>query len=496
MSIRYADADSWVALLRRFAEQTAKPYEFYSSSADGDLPRVASLLADEFHTLWWEDPRYAEQREQDARLITQHDSALKLEISRYVAGFVSELPTTGPLAGELALLKAAVIDGIITTNYDPILEVVRDDLHPFVGQDELLFADPQGVGEIYKIHGSCSQPDSLVLTAEDYERFDERNAYLVAKLLTIFVEHPVIFLGYSLSDRNIQQILVGIARCLVTDERIQQLADRLLFVEYQEGATPQMGPTVIAAEGFTIPIQRIVVPDFTQVFSVLGTTRRRFSARLLRHLRQEVYDLVKTSRPSERLYVEDLDDDTNLADVEVYAGIGAISRLTTSYVGLSRDDLLHDVLLDAGYDASRVVTDVLPHVGSNVHVPVYKYLRGADLLDSAGQITGGSVPERVVERVASRESRLAGHAAYAKRAERIMPAIGSLAELVPGREPTEVLYLLPYMPRDRLAPQDLRGFLIANQVIFDARAPAASQWARIACLYDWIQYGPELPADR
>lgn len=493
--MRYAGAESWIALLRKFAEQTDKQYEYYSSSADGDLPAIASLIADEFHTLWWNDPAYETQREQDAGVVTQRDSALKLEISRHLTECVSNLPTTGPLAGELTLLKRAVIDGIITTNYDPVLETVRDDLHPFVGQDELLFADPQGVGEIYKIHGCCTQPNSLVLTAEDYERFDVRNPYLIAKLLTIFVEHPVIFLGYSLSDPNIQQILVGIARCLNTDERIQRLGDRLLFVEWQQDAAPQMGPTVVSAEGFTIPIQRIVVPDYTEVFTVLGTTRRRFSARLLRHLRQEVYELVRTSEPSGRLYVVDLDEDTDVSEVEVFAGVGLHSKLTTSYVGLNRDDLLHDLLVNADYDASRVVTEVLPRIGSNVHVPVYKYLRGAELLDSVGEIIG-SVPDRVAERVSSRETRLGGHPAYANRAAAIMDSVGSLPELVSGREPGQVLYLIPYMPRDRIAPPDLRAFLIANQVIFDARTPAASQWARVACLYDWIQYGPESAEDR
>lgn len=48
------------------------------------------------------------------------------------------------------LLRNATIDGIITTNFDPLLEYIRPDLEPFVGQDELLFANSQGIGEIYK----------------------------------------------------------------------------------------------------------------------------------------------------------------------------------------------------------------------------------------------------------------------------------------------------------------------------------------------------------
>jgi hypothetical protein len=90
---------------------------------------------------------------------------------------------------------------------DLLLEDIFPDFEVFVSQDELLFSSSQGIGEIYKIHGCCSKPNSLVATKEDYERFDERNPYLAAKLLTVFAEHPIIFLGYSLNDRNISSIL-------------------------------------------------------------------------------------------------------------------------------------------------------------------------------------------------------------------------------------------------------------------------------------------------
>jgi hypothetical protein len=330
-----------------------------------------------------------------------------------------------------------------------------------------------------------------VLTAEDYERFARRNAYLVAKLLTIFVEHPVIFLGYSMTDRNVQRILVDIARCL-TDERIEALRDRLLFVQYRQDAEPTMTSTVISAEGFAIPVQSIVVPDFTEVFSVLGGLRRTIPARLLRHLRQQIYDLVTTSEPTDRLFVEELADDVDVSSVEVYAGIGAVARLTTSYVGLDRHDLIADVLDDRGYDATRVVLEALPRMGSRTTLlPIYKYLRGANLLTDDGRLRdAGALAPRIVERVEARETLLQGLASYRSRAERELEGVSSLTELIERRTPGEVLYFLPFLEDALLDPTTLREFLIANRTEYDEdRQPLASQWIKGVCRYDWLVFG-------
>ncbi|MDQ1206082.1 SIR2 family protein [Microbacterium sp. SORGH_AS_0862] len=236
-SRRFVGADDWAGLLRRFAEPTGNAYERYASAANGDFPRIATLIADDFHGVWWDSDAYADQRAANPAP-RGRTSPLKIAIADYLSDAVSQLPSSGLLVDELAMLSKGTIEGIITTNYDEVLEHLFPDFAVFAGQDELLFHEPQGVGEIYKIHGSSAKPESLVVELEDYERFTRRNAYLAAKLLTIFVEHPVIFIGYSLTDDDVREILTSIAHIL-TNENLSKLQDRLIFIHPLKGEDAQ-----------------------------------------------------------------------------------------------------------------------------------------------------------------------------------------------------------------------------------------------------------------
>lgn len=262
-SRRYLQLETWSDLLAHFAEMTGKPYAYYVTSADGDLPRVASALADTFHDVWWQDARFADSRDRFGKgaLVTR-EGPLKVEIARHVDGALTRLPTEGELAQEIELLGEAVIDGVITTNYDRLLEQVFDDYKVYTGQDQVLFSDPQGIGEIYKIHGSADDPESLVLSAADFTRYRDRNPYLAAKLLTIFVEHPVLFMGYSLTDANIREILVSVARCL-TSENLPRLQDRLIFINWNPDAIEAtFARSMMSIEGIAIPVITVETASF------------------------------------------------------------------------------------------------------------------------------------------------------------------------------------------------------------------------------------------
>ncbi len=72
-----------------------------------------------------------------------------------------------------------------------------------------------------------------MLTKEDYDDYNSKNAYLAAKLITIFVEHPVVFIGYSLNDPNVQNLLETMMRSVGKNNKgLERLRNNLIFVEW------------------------------------------------------------------------------------------------------------------------------------------------------------------------------------------------------------------------------------------------------------------------
>jgi len=492
LSRRYLGLDGWEALLRRLAGLTGQRYEYYSASADGDLPRIASLIAEDLHPLWWSEERFATSRAAfDTTTLKHRDSALKAEASLYLADSISRLPMKGKLADELALLRQAVVDGIISTNFDPLLERLFPEYRVFVGQERLLFNDAVGIAEIYKIHGSHEDPDSLVLTEADYARFHERNPYLAAKLMTIFVEHPIVFLGYSLSDRNIASILNSIVSCLDSSDAIGRLADRLIFVQWDASATqPTIAPSMIRVDSNPIPVRTVTVPDFVDVYTALSRVERTFPAKLLRQLKEQVYELVLSSEAKRRLHVLELTDDDDPSTLEVVFGVGAIAQLR-SYVGLRREDLLNDLVdEEAKLNAVRVVQEALPNILKHPgNVPIFKYLREAGMLDHDGALLDAkTVDQKIATSITNRAKRLGVTSSYEKSAKTAVKSAGSLSGLVAREAPHNILQFIPALDEDAIDPEELRRFLVKH-VDLCTNEFHRSQWIKMACLYDWLRYG-------
>lgn len=99
-------------------------------------------------------------------------------------------------------LRTIMPQWIITTNYDLILEGLLPGKCITFGPEEQLFV-PKNFIPIYHIHGIRTNPQSLVITQEDYIRLFRPNEYRQSKLSLILKESTTLFLGYSLGDINV-----------------------------------------------------------------------------------------------------------------------------------------------------------------------------------------------------------------------------------------------------------------------------------------------------
>ena len=378
---------------------------------------------------------------------------------------------------------------MITTNYDPLLEYIFPEFRVYVGQDEMLFSNPQGIGEIYKIHGSCDLPNTLILTAEDYVQFDKRNAYLAAKLLTSFVEHPVIFLGYSLSDANIQSVIRSIANCL-TQKNIDQLRERLIFVQWNPQAKSDISPYTMLIDDFTINVIRIQVPDFIEIFEALAGLSRNFPAKLLRRLKEHVYTLVLHDDPKSQLSVIDLDDAMR-DDVDVVFGVGIKDRLgRKGYVGIDRWNLIDDVVQEGRqYNPVDVVAEALPHIlRQSGHVPTFKYLNQAGFLTKTGLISKRvSVDPKIKKMAESHRGSVSSRSHLSKSAADRISEVAGIVDLERKFGADAVYKYGLYLPRKSIKVDELRAFLRRNRAqLSDANK---TQYGKLACYLDWLEYG-------
>ncbi|MGV8109681.1 SIR2 family NAD-dependent protein deacylase [Methanospirillum sp.] len=105
--------------------------------------------------------------------------------------------------------KIPQIKHIITTNYDNLFEYAyRDQSHQIIRADEnyQLSANNGRKTTIYKIHGDFFKPERIILTTEDYIKFDKESV-LWNNVRVLVAQNAILFLGYSLGDDNVIKMI-------------------------------------------------------------------------------------------------------------------------------------------------------------------------------------------------------------------------------------------------------------------------------------------------
>ena len=390
LSRRYLNTPDWKGLLEYFAEQISGDPFIYNSYvskanaegfAEGVLPKVAELIQRDYDAKWFATPEMRSEDESVLDAVKGGVSPFKAEVAKYLSSFTKPTETYQAEINKLRELSERNLAGVITTNYDNFLECQFEGYTRYIGQTELIFSSIQGVAEIYKIHGSVDKPDSLVINESDYAAFSAKSRYLAAKLMTIFMEYPIVFMGYSLSDNNILNIITSIVDCL-DDEQLNKLEDRFVFVEYKDAMVkPEVSTHTIMVKGKPLAMRRIVLSDFMTLYNALESVKSKLPVRILRRFKQELYNFTITSTPTANLRVASIDD-VRVADEDLVLAIGKANELgLRGLSGIDHDDWYRNIVTEelefSADDLLEYAFKKLLSQNSGI-LPVHKYLSEAN----------------------------------------------------------------------------------------------------------------------
>lgn len=317
----------------------------------------------------------------------------------YLADFFKKqkLNRSNELQNELNQFRKlkSKIAAIITTNYDTFLEdqVFPKDFQVFVRQHELFSADSYNIAEIYKIHGSATDADSIIITQDDYRQFKQSRKLIIAKMLTLFAESPIIFIGYSFTDEDVREIIEEFLSCL-SSVQLAEIRKHFVFISYKknEQSLIEIERTITTKNGIEIPFVEIQTDNYCKVYENLGKINPGISPLRVRETRRVVKTIVDQNMASSdaESIIVGIDDLANIdfSTKPLAIAIGYKENILNKYgYGLLQDNqIFEDIIFDnKKFDAEAMCSERLKSIAKTRLLPVFKYVKN-QVISNGGKL--------------------------------------------------------------------------------------------------------------
>lgn len=183
---------------------------------------------------------------------------------------------------------------ILTTNYDTFIEdsyntISKYKITKYIGQKGF-FQSTFGYAELYKLHGSVDSPQDIIITENDYIRFEKNSVLISAKIISMMMNSPIIFIGYSLTDINVRKIIKEFTHSLTEDE-ILILENRLVLVEYKKGESDFI-EEVVNDKDLGCKLKVIKTDNFGELFRMISSINQGIAPTEVRKYHHVIKELI------------------------------------------------------------------------------------------------------------------------------------------------------------------------------------------------------------
>lgn len=259
------------------------------------------------------------------------------------------------------------ISSVITTNYDNMIEELFK-FKPLIGND-ILLSNPYG--SIYKIHGSISAPKDIIITSEDYKNFENKYELIRAQLLSLFIHHPIVFIGYSIQDENIKNILETIFTYVPHgSELAEKIRSNFLLVEYEKDSTnlEVTDCDIVLSNNKSIKINKIRTDDYSSIYKFINELVLPVSAMDIRKVQNIVQEIYTGGNITVK-FTENLDD---LQNSDKVLAIG--SKKTIKYTHKDAKQIIEmyfSIIEERNEQLVELINDI--KIQNNQYFPIFGF---------------------------------------------------------------------------------------------------------------------------
>jgi len=508
LSMRYSNAPSWNDLLKniwlimnnnnengykKFVQKVTYELNITSKVSDDEQkkyylnPQLATRIQEQFNNKFYNDDSFEKiifTEEEVSEILDNNYDPFKF----YVAKQTKDLRVISDKEEykEIAYIKKnnSKIAGVITTNYDYILEELFEDFDVVVGQDNILVSNTNNIFEIFKIHGSANQPNSIVITQDDYDYFETKLKYLSAKLLTLFVEHPIIFIGYSIGDLNIRFILEEIANCL-NKEQLQKIKNNFIFINPASGGEEKISDKEIEFGEKRIIMNEITLNDFSVLFESLSNIKSSMPIKLIRKMQDMICNFIATTDANNNIMVGSIDNaDIGDKDLGVYFGkLDVVSDMGFDYYGIM--DIIEDILFDNKPNLinDKLINKTFKNIRScagQTYLPVYKYIKKLNV-----NVEDLSNDWKIIKSID--DIKLTSTEVSYTREGKEYNCINDIEIDYKEHIPKQLAYIIYSITKEKLEKDDLKEYLKIKIRDAEFMNKYSSQIKKLSAIYDYIE---------
>ncbi|MBG6028271.1 SIR2 family protein [Escherichia coli] len=278
-------------------------------------------------------------------------------------------------------LKNAKI--IVTTNYDSFIEdlLKKNNIDPkiYIG-NEGFFDDSVGWGELYKIHGDINSPSSITINKNDYDQYDEKSILISAKILSNMIRRPIIFIGYSLTDRNVRKLLSDFSSQLPKEDG-RKSAARIIVIERKENEKNVI-KTQITDQQLQITYTLIQTDNYQKIFDEISHINEGLSPYHVLQYQKMIKDIIITEgRKGNLSKVLVTPSDLNQLQESIKQGKNIVVALGDEryiYTHIKENHYMSDYILDENNISHRLAIDYVLSEGPAKMIPFSKLIKNCD----------------------------------------------------------------------------------------------------------------------